>query len=164
MNLYEKFTAKPYLLLVIDTTLASDNPLRFKNNISERIQKLIIISEDKIKDEKLQYDINREAVKISALSSGNIAKYEFLTGEEILRSDESRIIEEAKFTYFSLQKDSEKEMKTLQEQGRKQVEALKVLKQEENQQDLKSTEGLFPKEMIPIKIKDESDEISGWEE
>ena len=55
-------------------------------------------------------------------------------------------------------------MKTLQEQGRKQVEALKVLKQEEYQQDLKSTEGLFPKEMIPIKIKDESDEISGWEE
>ena len=37
MNLYKKFTAKPYLLLVIDTTLASDNPLHFKNNISERI-------------------------------------------------------------------------------------------------------------------------------
>ena len=40
--------------------------------------------EDKIKDEKLQYDINREVAKISALSSGKIDKYEYLTGEEIL--------------------------------------------------------------------------------
>ena len=55
-------------------------------------------------------------------------------------------------------------MKILQEQGKKQVETLKVLKQEENQQDLKSTEGLFPKEMRPTKLKDELDEISGWEE
>ena len=49
MSLYKKFAAKPYLFLVIDTTLASDNPLHFKNNISERIEKLIITSEDKIK-------------------------------------------------------------------------------------------------------------------
>ena len=40
--------------------------------------------EDKIKDEKLQYDINREAAKISTLSSGKIDKYEYLTDEEIL--------------------------------------------------------------------------------
>ena len=40
--------------------------------------------EDQIKDEKLQYDINREATKMSALSSGKIDKYEYLTGEEIL--------------------------------------------------------------------------------
>ena len=44
----------------------------------------------KIKDEKLRYNIEREAVKISALSSGKIYKYEYLTGEEILRSDQSR--------------------------------------------------------------------------
>ena len=43
--------------------------------------------EDKIKDEKLQYDINREVAKISALSSGKIDKYEYLTGEEILPSN-----------------------------------------------------------------------------
>ena len=55
-------------------------------------------------------------------------------------------------------------MKILQEQGKKQVETLKVLKQEENQQDLKSTEGLFPKEMRHTKFKDELDEISGREE
>ena len=54
--------------------------------------------DDKIKDEKLQYNINKEAAKISALSSGKIDKYEVLTGEEILPSDESRIIEQAKFT------------------------------------------------------------------
>ena len=44
--------------------------------------------EDQIKDEKLQYDINREAAKISALSSGIIDKYEYLTGEEILPSNQ----------------------------------------------------------------------------
>ena len=38
---------------------------------------------DQIRDEKLRYDINREAAKISALSSGNIDKYEYLTGEDI---------------------------------------------------------------------------------
>ena len=49
--------------------------------------------DDKIRDGKLQYDINREAAKISALSPGIFDKYEYLTGEEILASDQSRIIE-----------------------------------------------------------------------
>ena len=49
--------------------------------------------DDKIKDKKLQYDINREAAKISTLSSEKINKYEYLAGEEILPSDQSRIIE-----------------------------------------------------------------------
>ena len=57
--------------------------------------------DDKIRDEKLQYDINREAAKISALSSGKIDKYEYLTGEEILPSDQRRVIEQAKLTYSS---------------------------------------------------------------
>ena len=52
--------------------------------------------DDKIKDEKLQYDINMEVAKISALSSVKIDKYEYLTGEEILPSDQSRIIGQAK--------------------------------------------------------------------
>ena len=52
--------------------------------------------DDKIKDEKLQYDINMEVAKISALSSGKIDKYEYLTGKEILPSDQSRIIGQAK--------------------------------------------------------------------
>ena len=45
---------------------------------------------DKMKDQKIQYDINREAAKISALSSGKIDKHESLTGEEILPPDQSR--------------------------------------------------------------------------
>ena len=60
--------------------------------------------EDKIKDEEIQYDINREAAKISALSSGKIDKYEYLTCEEILPSNQQRIIEQAKFTYSPLGK------------------------------------------------------------
>ena len=60
--------------------------------------------DNKIRDEKLHLDINREAAKILALSSGKIDKYEFLTGEEILPSDQSRIIEHAKFTYSLLGK------------------------------------------------------------
>ena len=55
--------------------------------------------EDQIKDEKLQYDINREAAKMSSLSSSKIDKDEYLTGEEILPSNQQQIIEQAKFTY-----------------------------------------------------------------
>ena len=80
--------------------------------------------DDKIKDEKLQYNINKEAAKISALSSGKIDKYELLTGEEILPSDESRIIEQAKFTYSSLSKAFEKQIKIIEDQGEKQIKAL----------------------------------------
>ena len=52
-------------------------------------------TEDQIRDEKLLCDINREAAKISALSSGKIDKYEYLTGEEILPSNQQQIIEQA---------------------------------------------------------------------
>ena len=57
-----------------------------------------------MRDQKLQYDINREAAKISALSSRKIDKYEYLAGEEILQSDQSRIIEQVTFTYSPLRK------------------------------------------------------------
>ena len=58
----------------------------------------------KIRDEKLQYDINRETAKVSALSSGKIDKYKYLTGVEILPPDQRRVIEKAKFTYSPLGK------------------------------------------------------------
>ena len=58
----------------------------------------IMTTNDQVKDEKLQYGINREAAKISALSSNKIGKYEYLTGEEILPSNQQQIIEQAKFT------------------------------------------------------------------
>ena len=60
--------------------------------------------EDQVGDEKLQYDINREAAKISVLSSGKIDNYEYRTGEEILPSNQQQIIEQAKFTYYPLGK------------------------------------------------------------
>ena len=48
--------------------------------------------DDKIRDEKLQYDIYRQAAKILALSSGKIDKYEYLSGKEILPPDQRRLI------------------------------------------------------------------------
>ena len=80
--------------------------------------------EDKIKDEKQKYDINREVAKISALSSGKIDKYEYLTGEEILSSNQQQIIEQAKFTYSSLGKAFEKQTKIIDDQGEKQIKAI----------------------------------------
>ena len=79
---------------------------------------------DQIKDEKLQYDINREAAKISALSSGKLHKYEYLTGEDILPSNQQQIIEQARFTYSPLGKTFVKQTKTIEDQGKKQVDAL----------------------------------------
>ena len=84
-----------------------------------------------IRDEKLQYDINREAPKISALSSGKVHKYEFLSGEDILSSNQQQIIEQAKFTYSPLGKAFEKQIKTIEDQGKKKVDALKNLKPKE---------------------------------
>ena len=81
-----------------------------------------------IKDEKLQYDINREAAKVSALSSGKLHKYEYLTGEDILPSNQQQIIEQTKFTYSPLRKAFDKQIKTIQDQGKKQVDALNTLK------------------------------------
>ena len=82
---------------------------------------------DQIWDEKLQYDINREAAKISAWSSGKIRKYEYLTGEDILPSNQQQIIEQAKFPYSPLGKAFEKQIKSNEDQGQKQIDALKVL-------------------------------------
>ena len=84
--------------------------------------------EDQIKDEKLQYDINREAAKISALSSGKLDKYEYLTGEEILPSNQQQIIQQAKFNYSPLGKAIEKQIKPIKDQGEKQVVVLESLK------------------------------------
>ena len=111
MNLCKKCTAKPYSFLVIDVTLASGNPSRFRKNLLKRILKLIMTMDDEIRDEKLQYDINRETAKMSALSSGEIDKYEYLTIEEILPSYQRRVIEQAKFTYSPLGKALENQTK-----------------------------------------------------
>ena len=104
-----------------EAALASGNPLdleSFRKNIKANRQKI----NGKIVDEKLQYDINREAVKISALSSGKIDKYEYLTGEEILPSDLRRVIERAKFTYSHLEKALEKHKTTTTTKTMKSME------------------------------------------
>ena len=122
INLCKKCTAKPYSFLVffIDTTIAT---------VIFRVSKGIFIenietNDDKIRDEKLLYNIKREATKISALSSGKIGKYEFPTGEEILPSDQCRIIEEAKFIHSLLGKAFQKQTKTIEEQGENQINVL----------------------------------------
>ena len=86
--------------------------------------------EDQIKDEKLQYDINREAAKISALSSGKIDKYEYLTGDEILPAGKQQIIEQAEFTYSPLGKAFEKQTKTIEDQEEKQIKAIQDNKEQ----------------------------------
>ena len=82
---------------------------------------------DQIRDEKLQHDINREGAKISALSSDKIQKYKHLTVEDILPSNQQQIIEQTKFTYSPLAKTFDKQLKTIEYQGQKQVEALNTL-------------------------------------
>ena len=135
-----------------------------------------MITDDKIRSKKLQYDINWEAANISALSSRKINKYEYLTGKEILPSTQRQIIEQAQFTYCPLAKAFDKQRKTIKrktikDQVIKQVEALKALKREEAlktlkkiglNQELESIEGIFPKKMRTDKIKNEIDETRKW--
>ena len=97
---------------------------------------------DQIKDKKLQYNINREAAKMSALSSGKI--YIF-TGEDILPSNKQHIIEQAKFTYSPLDKAFDKQTKTIEYQGIKQVDALNNLNCDNNNNKLEiKNEDIFP--------------------
>ena len=65
---------------------------------------------DQIKDENLQYNINREAAKISALPSSKLHKYEYITREDILPSNQQQIIEQTKFTYSPLGKAFDKQI------------------------------------------------------
>ena len=110
----KKYAAKPYSFLVTDATLASDNLFTFQKNFClEKIYKLTMIFHDNIGDEKVQYDINREEAKTSALLSGKIYKYKYLVGEEILSSDQRKVIEQAQFTYSPLRKLEENKQKQL---------------------------------------------------
>ena len=88
---------------------------------------------DQVRDEKLQYDVNREAAKISALSSVKIHKYKYLTREDIIPSNQQQIIEQTKFTYSPFGKGFEKQIKTIEDQRKKQIDALKNLKDQNRQ-------------------------------
>ena len=81
---------------------------------------------DQIRDEKIQYNINREAANILALSSREIRKYEYLTSEDTLPSNQQQIIEQAKFTCSPLGKAFEKQIKTIEDQEQKQVDAFRT--------------------------------------
>ena len=100
---------------------------------------------DQIKDEKLQYDINREGAKISALSSGKTHKYEYLTGEDILPSSNQQIIEQARFIYSPLGKAFDKQIKTIEDQGKNQFDALNTLKSDNNKELEIKNEDIIPK-------------------
>ena len=113
--------------------------------------------DDKIRDEKLQHDINIEAAKISALLSDKIRKYEYLTGKDILPSNKQQIIEQAKFTYSPLGKAFEKQIKTIEDQGEKQVKALNTLKSDNKKLTI---EDVIPKSaFIDDESKQELDKI-----
>ena len=93
-------------------------------------------TDDKIRDEDLHYDINGEAANVSALSSGKIDKYEYLTGDEILLSNERQKIEQANFPYSPLGE-------VFEQQAEKQVGAIKSLILSNKKDELKQIEGIF---------------------
>ena len=99
-----------------------------EKNVSERIQKRIMVIDDRIRDEKLEYNINREAGKISTLSSQKIDKYKYLTVEGNSPTNQRQLIEQAKFAYSPLGKAFEKETKTIEYQGGKQIKTIENTK------------------------------------
>ena len=131
-----------------------------------------MIIDDQIKNETLQYGINRDAAKIttlssgkiskyesakiSALSSGKISTYEYVTGEVILPSNQRQIIKQAKFTYSPRSKSFEKQTKTIEDQGQKQIDALKNLKS--NTQEL-TIKNIIPEDVLNDEAKNELSKI-----
>ena len=97
--------------------------------------------DDKIRDEEMQYDIDKETAKISPFSSAKIDKYEYLTDEEILPCNQMKIIEQAKFACFFLEK-------TFEKQTKKQLKAIKSLKHSNKKDELKQIEVVFPQNMM----------------
>ena len=117
--------------------------------------------DDQIKYEKLQYNTNRVAAKISALSSKKFNKYEYLTGEEIIPSNQKQMIEQAISTNSPLGIAFKKQIKTIEGQGTKQVKALEDLKSKSKS---KSIEGFFSQDHESVEIKNEVDKIKEYEE
>ena len=115
---------------------------------------------NQVRDEKLQYDINREAAKTSALLPGEIHQYEYLTGGDILPSNQQQIIEQAKFTCSPLGKTFEKQIKTIEDKVQKQIDALESLKPKEQTKSIKE---IFQKGYYSVEIKNELNEIKEYE-
>ena len=106
VRIYRECTRKPYSFLTIDTTLPASDPLRFRKNLlpsyknDSNYQTKIL--DKKIMQREVQYDLDRKAAKISAVSSKNLDKYEYLTGEEL--GLEPSTVEQARFEYSPLSK------------------------------------------------------------
>ena len=139
MKIYRECTRKPYSFLTIDTRLPASDPLRFRKNLlpsyknDSNYQTKIL--DKKIMQREVQYDLDRKAAKISALSSKNLDKYEYLTGEDL--GLEPSTVEQARFEYSPLSKFFQGLKEEEQEEG-----PLKILKNIEgkNEQQLKAIE------------------------
>ena len=88
--------------------------------------------------------MNREAAKISALSTRIIDKYEYLTGEEILPSNQTQIIEQAKSTYSPLRKVLEKQTKKIVEQPKRQIKTI----EDQGGKQMKARENIVGKNFL----------------
>ena len=117
-------------------------------------QILIKAIDDNFRDEKLQHNINKEAAKISVLSSRKINKFEYVTDKEMLPYNRSQMIEQAKFTYSPLRKALKKQTRT-----KLQSSSLSNKKDELNQ-----IESIFPKNQVNDLITDKPKEIKELEE
>ena len=117
IKIYKKCAVEPYSFLLMMLRLHQIIPSDLEKIFSTYNK--IMASNDQTRDEKLQYDIIRKVAEISALSSGKIDKYGWLTGNEILMSNQRQVIEQAKFTYSPLGKAFEKQIKTVEDQGKK---------------------------------------------
>ena len=120
VNLYRKNTGKPYSFLVIHAILASFNPCLSEVIFQKKYKNYN--GNDKIRDEKLQYDFNKGAVKMPVLLSGKVDKYEYLTGEELLIKEEW--YNKGNFTYSLLGNALEKQTEMIEDQGKKQIKAI----------------------------------------
>ena len=124
--------------------------------------------DDQIRDEKLQYSINKEAAKISALSSNKFSKYEYLTDEEILPSNQKQMTEQADFTYSPIGKALEKQTKTVEDlaekikpiQNQGQVKTIKTYAYEDKDGPLISKQ----KDLFNKLVDERLDEITKLDE
>ena len=150
VKIYRECIKEPYSFLTIDATLPASNPLRFRK-ICFFLIKITVTDQIKLLDRKIrqneeQYDLHRKAAKISALSSENLDKYEYLTGEDL--NYKPSTVEQAKFDYSPLskyfnkgleedkkrrtfketkkyRKQKQKQLKAIEDQGEKQMDEIK---------------------------------------
>ena len=114
MNLFEKSTAKSYSLLVIDATLASEYPSRFRNNLLETTQKIIVTIDNKIRMKNYHMILTEKQQKHQYYQLEKLISMNILQTKVYFRL----IKEQAKFIYSPLSKALEKQIKTIQDQGK----------------------------------------------